>query len=95
MRFSFCNERVPGWHSNCDRVIETHHADLLNVNTVLSKNYPTALLQLVNVISFIGQGVVLDRSIYSDLVFTNVIFQDGHISRDGMHKSYLYYKTMK
>ena len=37
--------------------------------------------------------MILDRSIYSDLVFTNVVFQDGNISKDGMKimTSYFYF----
>ncbi|XP_065053439.1 deoxyguanosine kinase-like isoform X2 [Rhopilema esculentum] len=38
-----------------------------------------------------GQGVVLDRSVYSDLVFTNVIFEDGNMS----HNGYQYYLNVR
>jgi len=38
-----------------------------------------------------GQGVILDRSVYSDLVFTNVVYNDGNISEDG----YQYYLTVR
>ena len=70
---------------------------VLQIYSIVSKSFQTAILQLVNFVSFIGQGVILDRSIYSDLVFTNVIFQDRHISKDGMKimNSYFYYRTMK
>ncbi len=38
---------------------------------------------LVLSLSPAGQGVILDRSIYSDLIFTKVVFQEGQMSRNG------------
>ena len=35
-------------------------------------------------IFFTGQGVLLDRSVFSDTVFADVNFQQGTISLEGM-----------
>ena len=32
---------------------------------------------------FIGEGVILDRSVYSDCVFANVGRSEGYISKEG------------
>lgn len=33
---------------------------------------------------FIGEGVILDRSVYSDSVFANVGRNEGYISEEGI-----------
>ena len=35
-------------------------------------------------LSFEGQGVLLDRSVFSDAVFAEVNYQQGTISHEGM-----------
>jgi len=39
-------------------------------------------MRLCNVFS--GQGVILDRSVYSDCVFANVGRNEGYISEEGI-----------
>ena len=44
----------------------------------------------------IEQGVILDRSVYSDLVFTKVVHEDGNIDEDGkplIFFRHLFYET--
>ena len=35
-------------------------------------------------ITFLGEGVILDRSVYSDCVFANVGHSEGYISKEGV-----------
>jgi NADH dehydrogenase (ubiquinone) 1 alpha subcomplex subunit 10 len=42
--------------------------------------YVDALAHIMNT----GQGAVLDRSYFSDRVFTHSMFDEGYISKDGM-----------
>jgi len=45
---------------------------------------------------FAGQGVLLDRSVFSDCVFADVNYEDRTISEDGKykHKVLVYNKTL-
>lgn len=37
-----------------------------------------------------GQGVILDRSVYSDFVFTEAMFSQGYLSQLGKYNNYMH-----
>ena len=41
--------------------------------------------------SFTGQGVLLDRSVFSDCVFADVGYKDRNITEDGEGKYHYYF----
>ena len=45
--------------------------------------------------SYTGEGVILDRSVFSDSVFANVCKKEGYISPEGQHRFSEMYTRVK